>query len=57
MYRIKRTKEEIDAVLNETADYVGAGTTKFWGMTFEEGLREMFFWLTKDQPEAHPMEG
>ena len=56
MYTIKRSEKEIDGVLNQACEHINEGTTKFRSMTFEEGLREMFDWLTADEPEASPLE-
>lgn len=56
MDTIRRSKKEIDAVLSEAADHIGSGTTKFFGLSYEEGLREMFYWLIADEPEGSPME-
>lgn len=56
MYTIKRKESEIDTVLNEAMEHINAGITKFHAMSFEEGLREMFDWLTTDDPEPSPME-
>lgn len=56
MYKIKRSNKEIDGVLNQACMNINVGTTKFRSMTFEEGLREMFDWLTTNAPEASPME-
>ena len=56
MDTIKRSKKEIDTVLNEAVDHIGSGTTKFSGLSYEEGLREMYYWLTQDEPDVNPME-
>ena len=56
MDTIKRSKEEIDAVLSEAVNHIGSGTTKFFGVTYEEGLRKMFYWLIENEPECSPME-
>ena len=56
MDTIKRSEEEINAVLSEAVDHIGSGTTKFFGLTYEEGLREMYYWLIADEPECSPME-
>jgi len=52
--KIKRTRKEIDDVLNkafETED-----NSKFWGMSYEEGLIAMYDWLIEDDPEDAPMD-
>lgn len=54
MYTIKRTGKEIDEVLNGISDHVRTGTTEFDMMTYEEGLRDMFIWLTTDRPDGFP---
>jgi len=54
--RIKRTQKEIEDVLNQAGECVNSGQSKFWGMSYEEGLREMYYWLTEDEPEHAPMD-
>lgn len=54
MYTIKRTKEEIDEVLNKISHRVRTGATEFHDTTYEEGLRDMFVWLTTDEPDGFP---
>lgn len=56
MYTIKRTEMEIDEVLDEASENIDAGTTKYSGLSYENGLQEMFDWLTADESEASPME-
>ena len=55
-YSIKRTDEEIDNLMNRVGDQVNKGGSKYPGMTYEDGLREMLDWLTADEPEADPLE-
>lgn len=55
MTTIIRSDHEIDEVLNAASEQIDAGTTKFAGMTYEEGLREMHDWLIGDSVDS-PME-
>lgn len=56
MSQIRRTQKEIDDVLNRASQGIDSGRSKFWGMNYEEGLRAMYDWLTKDEPECDPMD-
>ena len=57
MSQIRRTQKEIDDVLNRASEYSNEGETKFWGMSYEDGLEAMYDWLTEDEPESAPMDG
>ena len=54
-YKIERTDKEIDDLLDRVTDACERGTA-FRGMTYEEGLRAMFDWLTDDEPRYDPLE-
>lgn len=47
---IVRTPSEIDTVLNAVMKQVDKGGSKFFGMTYEQGIDDMWRWLT--DPEA-----
>lgn len=51
---VVRTDKEIEKVLDKAIDGVAKGS-KYPGMSFEEGVREMYDWLTGDQDEP-PLE-
>jgi len=54
-YTVKRTDEEIDAVLNDVAEQMDVGGSKFPGMTYEEGVQNAINWLT-GQVDDNPMD-
>ena len=56
MYTIKRSNREIDEVLNKAWEVFDTGNSKYPGMTYEDGLKAMFKWLTEDNPEFSPMD-
>ena len=47
--KIIRTQEEIDELISDA--YLWKSTGRFRGMTFEQGLDEMFCWLTDTEVE------
>lgn len=55
MYRIVRTDNQIEDVLSAVAKQQNKGGSKFRGMTYEDGIRTMFDWLT-DADTDSPME-
>ncbi len=52
---IKRTDDEINEVLNECAERIYEGRSKFPGMSYEEGVEAAIRWLTEDEYD-HPMD-
>lgn len=52
---IMRDQAEIDDVLNKCFEHINQGTTKFRGMTYEQGVDEMYQWLT-GQSDDNPMD-
>lgn len=42
------TQDEIDDVLNECSEYTSDGTSKFPGMTYEQGVEAGIRWVTGD---------
>ena len=54
-YRIVRSDAKIDDLMNECFEAEEQGTTKFRGMSFEEGIRHAISWLT-DAEAPHPLE-
>jgi hypothetical protein len=55
MYTIQRDDNEIDNLLNDCAESETAGTSKFPGMTYEQGLRAGIDWITGTVKD-HPLE-
>jgi len=55
MYEIKRSNEEIDDVLNKTSESVDQGTTRWAGMSYEQGVEAAILWVT-GQTDDNPME-
>lgn len=54
-YSIKRNDDEINDVMNWADEAENSGESKFPGMTFEQGVAQMFRWLTgdsEDRPDA-----
>jgi hypothetical protein len=54
MYDIKRTNTQIDDLLNDLAEADAEGTTKFRGMTYEQGAKYALEWLL-GLSDDHPM--
>jgi len=55
-YTIIRSSDEIDELMNQCANAEDEGGSKFFGMTYEQGIQAAIDWLTEeDQPE--PLEG
>jgi hypothetical protein len=54
MNEITRTKKEIDDQLNEAQKYIDEGS-KYFGMSYEDGIVAMFDWLVGNS-DALPME-
>jgi len=54
LHRIVRSDEEINDLLNEAALNVDAGTPKFPGMSYEEGVQAAINWLT-GADDSNPM--
>ena len=51
MYRVKRTKQEIDEVLNKCLNQMDKGRSQYPGMFYEDGIRECIDWLVSDNPD------
>ncbi len=50
---IKRTEEEIDEEINNASDQIEQGGTKWFGMTYEQGVDAALRWVlghTDDKP-------
>jgi hypothetical protein len=52
--RVVRSEKEIDEVMNKAAEAMDNGS-KFFGMSYEDGVRETIEWLRGDSEES-PME-
>lgn len=51
----KRTQREVDSVLGDCADSISEGSSKYPGLTYEEGVQAALDWIlgnTDDQPMA-----
>ncbi len=55
MIKIVRTKEEVAEVMERVMDLMDERSTRYHGMTYLEGLEEMYNWLTGEQ-EDPPVE-
>ena len=55
MYKLIRTDDSIDDLLNQCSEAEENGTSQFPGMTYEQGIQAAIRWLT-DNSEAHPLE-
>jgi hypothetical protein len=44
-YQIKPTQKQIDSLLEECSESEDAGSTKYPGMTYEQGLKHGIEWL------------
>ena len=51
---MERTTKEIDDVRNKTIEAVDAGTSKWPGMTYEQGVEAALAWVVGDGQD--PME-
>ena len=56
IYRIYRTEEEIDDLLNDVTEQQDAGSSKYPGMTYEEGIAAAIDWLTAPTVEEGPLD-
>lgn len=45
MYKLIRSEDEINDLLNEVAEVKDAKGTKFRGMTYEDGIESAIRWL------------
>lgn len=52
MYKIVRTEDEINALLNEIAETKDTQGTKFRGMSYEDGIEAAIRWLTEQDSEG-----
>lgn len=51
MYKIERTDNEIDDLLNACAETKDTQGTKFRGMSYEDGIESAIKWLTEKDAE------
>lgn len=49
---IVRTQEEIDIVLTTIESYIESESTDYPDMTYEDGLRTMYNWLTGETDQV-----
>lgn len=52
---ITRTQDQIDDILNECSELIDEGTSKFPGMTYEQGVEAAIRWMSGDE-DTSPME-
>lgn len=55
MSEIVRTQEEIDDVLNECVEIENNEGSRFHGMSYEQGLQDMYAWLVGESND-NPLE-
>ena len=55
-YQMERTDAEINELRKKIDAVRCEGTTKYAGMTYEEGLNEMLEWLTESGGGDDPMD-
>lgn len=54
-YRIVRTSEEIDELLNQCSESEETGHANFLGMSYEQGVKAAIEWLC-DYVNDHPIQ-
>jgi hypothetical protein len=50
-YEIKRSNEEIDDLLNQCAEAEDRGDSRFFGMTYEQGIKCALEWVLGELEE------
>ena len=53
-YKLQRSGNEIDELINVTTDGENDGTLKFPGMSYESGIKTALEWVIGER-EEHPM--
>lgn len=53
--QIARTDAEVNELVDKCADAENNGTTRYPGMTYEQGIRAALEWVTGSQ-DGHPLE-
>lgn len=48
---IKRPQEQIDDVVNDAWDSINEGTSRYPGMSYEDGVRAALDWVTGEVDE------
>ena len=56
MDTIKPTEEEIYALMNKCVEAECEGTTKYRGMTYEQGIKAAIEWLLGLSIDGNPLE-
>ena len=46
--KVDKTRHEVDQVTNAATEQINSGTSKYPGMTYEEGVRAALDWITGD---------
>lgn len=54
-YQIARSDAEVDQLLNTADDAEENGKTKYWGMTFEQGVAQGIRWVTGIGEDTPPL--
>lgn len=52
MYRLQKTDDQINAVLNRCAEQEDKGGSAFPGMTYEQGIKEAIEWMISDNNDS-----
>lgn len=52
---MKPTQAEIDELLDAVSEEINKGSSRFHGMSYEEGIRDTIEWMTGETDE-HPYE-
>jgi len=56
-YQITKTDAEIDDLIQQCMDAEEQGTTKFRGMTYEQGIKNALDWVVETgQDGYHPLD-
>ena len=55
MYELERSDKEINDLIEKCYEQSKRGTTKYRGMTYEDGVRAALDWVT-GQDDANPMD-
>ena len=50
--RSKITTEQIDDVVNDAYENIEDGTTRWSGMTYEQGVADALQWITGDREDS-----
>ncbi len=54
-YEIVKSDEEINDLIQRCMDAESAGTTKYFGLTYEQGVKSALDWVTGND-DIHPLD-